>query len=194
MDNLPSWRSQLSLALENNKTRPESSYFQLATIRPDGRPANRSLVFRGFVPNSDRLKIATDGRSAKIADLRHCPNVEVCWYFSLTREQFRISGSIAIVTEDNSNPAWQQERIQLWQNLSAASRQQFARPECGALRSPDWEFDRDAPDPDYPLPHFYLLLLEPKEVERLDLQLNPPPRDRYLWQPGGSWTHQSVNP
>ena len=38
--------------------------YQLATIRPDGRPANRTVVHRGFLGESDRLLSISDTRRA----------------------------------------------------------------------------------------------------------------------------------
>ncbi len=38
--------------------------YQLATIRPDGRPANRTVVHRGFMGESDRLLSISDTRRA----------------------------------------------------------------------------------------------------------------------------------
>ncbi|KAI5054742.1 hypothetical protein GOP47_0029887 [Adiantum capillus-veneris] len=54
-----------------------SSYFQLATVRRDGRPANRTVVFRGFVEESNILQFTTDYRSNKIEEILHNPRGEV---------------------------------------------------------------------------------------------------------------------
>lgn len=42
----PQWREMLQRSLKKNKSLPYSRYVQLATVRPDGRPANRTVVFR----------------------------------------------------------------------------------------------------------------------------------------------------
>nr|WP_265264241.1 pyridoxamine 5'-phosphate oxidase family protein [Spirulina subsalsa] len=90
---LAPWRSPLSHALHRNRSQPFSRYLQLATITPDGYPANRTVVFRGFTPQGNALKIITDSRSEKFQQLHHSPWGEICWYFSQTREQFRLFGS-----------------------------------------------------------------------------------------------------
>ncbi len=46
---LPEWRQKLEDALKNNKEKmPFAKYYQVATIRNDLRPANRTVVHRGF--------------------------------------------------------------------------------------------------------------------------------------------------
>jgi hypothetical protein len=43
---MPQWRVMLQRSLKKNKSLASSRYVQLATVRPDGRPANRTVVFR----------------------------------------------------------------------------------------------------------------------------------------------------
>ena len=43
--------------------------------------------------------LAVDSRSEKLEQLERNPHAAICWYFSKTREQFRLTGQIAIVTE-----------------------------------------------------------------------------------------------
>ena len=40
---------------------------------------SRTVVYRGFDGDSDRLTFVTDARSSKIEDLAHEPRVELCW-------------------------------------------------------------------------------------------------------------------
>lgn len=57
------WRDVLKRALGANRGVRHSRYVQLATVRPDGRPANRSVVYRGFLgEDSDVLTFVTDSR------------------------------------------------------------------------------------------------------------------------------------
>ena len=37
-------------------------FYQLATVKPDGKPANRTVVHRGFEGDSERLLFVTDTR------------------------------------------------------------------------------------------------------------------------------------
>ena len=75
----PGWRGTLLKALKKNARLANARYAQLATVRPDGAPANRTVVYRGFDGDSDRLTFVTDARSSKIEDLAHEPRVELCW-------------------------------------------------------------------------------------------------------------------
>ena len=43
------WQPSLVLALYQNRNAPTSRYVQLATACTDGRPSNRTVVFRGFI-------------------------------------------------------------------------------------------------------------------------------------------------
>ncbi|XP_020531497.1 pyridoxine/pyridoxamine 5'-phosphate oxidase 2 isoform X6 [Amborella trichopoda] len=101
------WKQLLLTALETNAHLKYSSFFQLvislsATVRPNGKPANRTVVFRGFQEGSDKIQINTDSRSHKIEDIKHCPFGEICWYFTDSWEQFRIEGRIDIIDGLNS--------------------------------------------------------------------------------------------
>lgn len=56
------WRSALLKSLDLNKELKYSTFFQLATVRPNGKPANRTMVYRGFVGESTKLTFTTDSR------------------------------------------------------------------------------------------------------------------------------------
>src|SRR5471030_2329762 len=75
------WRPSLVLALYQNRNAPNARFVQMATVRADGRPADRSLVFRGFLHETHQLTFATDTRGRKTAELAVSPRAELCWYF-----------------------------------------------------------------------------------------------------------------
>jgi hypothetical protein len=56
------WKEPLQRALKKNAGSRDSRYVQLATVRPDGRPANRTVVYRGFLADSNVLTFVTDTR------------------------------------------------------------------------------------------------------------------------------------
>jgi len=56
------WKSTLNKALEANKQLKYSTFFQLATVRPDGKPSNRTVVFRGFLDDSTKITFTSDTR------------------------------------------------------------------------------------------------------------------------------------
>jgi pyridoxamine 5'-phosphate oxidase len=191
---LAPWRSPLARALHHNRSLPYARYLQLATVRKDGRPANRTVVFRDFLKDTDQLKFVIDARSQKPEQIEHEPWAEVCWYFPTTREQFRIAGSLNLVGPDHKDLALQQARSSTWQKLSDAARIQFAWPHPGEQRADAAAFNPPPPDTAEPLPHFCLLLLEPVQVDHL--QLRGEPQNRCLYYRNGiqEWSTQEVNP
>ncbi|MEL6161589.1 MAG: Npun_F5749 family FMN-dependent PPOX-type flavoprotein [Cyanobacteria bacterium J06627_32] len=195
---LAPWRSPIARALHRNRAQPFCRFLQLATLRPDGTPANRTVVFRGFAENGNQLMFISDRRSEKIAQIDDNPNAEVCWYFTKTREQFRLSGQLQGITADSTDADLQQLRDRLWQNISDNARIQFAWPQPKAMRDPNSEaFSPAAPDPATPLETFCLLLLSPHTVDYLSLRGEP--QDRILYKKkedanSDGWTTVEVNP
>ncbi|MEM6614114.1 MAG: Npun_F5749 family FMN-dependent PPOX-type flavoprotein [Cyanobacteria bacterium P01_C01_bin.72] len=192
---LAPWRSPLSSAIHRNRSKPFSRYFQLATVTPDNQPANRTVVFRGFLDDEqNRLKIITDDRSAKIQDIKHQSLAEICWYFTKTREQFRITGELYLVTVQETDPALQQARSTTWYNLSDSARSQFAWPDPGQPAEEKSAFEVEPPDEKIPLDNFCLLLLTPQKVDHLQLKGDPQQRYLYHLKADQTWTTQAVNP
>jgi len=193
---LAPWRSPLSRALHRNRAQAFCRFLQLATIRADGSPANRTVVFRGFLDGSNLLMFICDRRSEKTAQIEHNPDAEACWYFTKTREQFRLSGRLVVVSADTMDPALVEARSQLWQRISDNARLQFAWPEPKAPRHKDADFSPPAPDPQTPLPTFCLMLLNPHSVDQLSLRGEP--QDRTVYQRvdegDGDWLVSDVNP
>lgn len=73
------WRDVLKRALGANRGVRHSRYVQLATVRPDGRPANRSVVYRGFLgEDSDVLTFVTDSRCLGSAGQATVPPRGLC--------------------------------------------------------------------------------------------------------------------
>src|SRR4028119_594901 len=134
---LAPWRSLLARALHKNRSLPYARYFQLATVRADGLPANRTVVFRGFLDDTDQLKIITDSRSQKAEQINQNSWGEACWCFPKTREQFRLAGELTLIRAEHPNLLFQQARQTTWQDLSDSARLQFAWPHPGEPRIED---------------------------------------------------------
>ncbi|MEG4288284.1 pyridoxamine 5'-phosphate oxidase family protein [Microcoleus sp. C2C3] len=188
------WRSPLARALHRNRSLAFARYLQLATVRATGRPANRTVVFRGFLADTNQLKFITDIRSQKAEEINLYPWGEICWYFPQTREQFRIAGQLILVGADYPEAQLCSSRRTAWQELSEAARSQFAWPHPGDDKAPAGAFDSAAPDPIEPLPNFCLLLLEPETVDLLELRGEPQNRSLYRRDGEGNWSVRSVNP
>jgi pyridoxamine 5'-phosphate oxidase len=192
---LAPWRIPLSRALHLHRSQPHSRYFQLATVQKNGYPSNRTVVFRGFLDNSNDIKIITDLKSQKIAELATQPWGEICWYFSKTREQFRISGIVTVIKEGETDQILAKLRQESWQNLSDVGRVQFAWPITGEVRNPNKNlFSPPIPDSDNPLSNFCLLLLKPQKVDHLELKGDPQNRYLYTLIHGEVWQEKNLNP
>ncbi|MEO0685000.1 MAG: Npun_F5749 family FMN-dependent PPOX-type flavoprotein [Cyanobacteria bacterium J06649_11] len=188
------WRSFLANALKKNRSQPHSRYFQLATVRSDGTPANRTVVFRGFVEDTDKLKIITDTRSDKITEIYNQCKGEICWYFTNSREQFRIAGNIIIIDANYQNSELLKVRESTWQDLSDNARIQFAWAHPGKPRANPEAFLPVQPDGNKPLDNFCLLLFEPVKVDHLRLRGEPQNRTIYIRNEVGVWDIEEVNP
>ena len=193
MHNTP-WRSPLSQALHRNRALPNSRYVQLATVRPDGSPANRTIVFRSFLHEQDDLQFVTDRRSEKFEQICHQALGEVCWYFPKTREQFRILGGLTLISADAPEPPLQKVRQTLWRALSDQARQQFAWPHPGQDRAEAAAFQSIPLHPSEPLPDFCVLLLKATQVDHLELRGEPQNRWLYQLDQTAKWTQRAINP
>ncbi|MEA5581764.1 Npun_F5749 family FMN-dependent PPOX-type flavoprotein [Nodularia harveyana UHCC-0300] len=189
------WRSAIAHALHRNRSLVYARYLQLATVGENNRPANRTVVFRGFLEDSNQLKFITDARSHKVDQIKKQPWAEICWYFPKTREQFRISGCLTLIGDDDSESSIQPARIKTWQELSDAARLQFAWPDPGKPRvNEPAAFEPSPPNPIQPVPNFCLLLLEPVEIDHLELRGEPQNRRIYSWDEEKEWCIQEINP
>ncbi|MGK7901186.1 MAG: Npun_F5749 family FMN-dependent PPOX-type flavoprotein [Hormoscilla sp.] len=193
---IASWREPLDCAIERDRHQPHSRYFQLATVRTDGHPANRTVVFRGFLGETNQLKMVTDGRSEKAGQIYGQPWGEICWYFTETREQFRIAGQMTLVGAAHPDPELQTARSILWQELSDKARQQFLWPHPGTdIAGGDAGATAfSLADPADPEEHFCLLLLDPVMVDRLELMGDRHKRWIYLRDRDLLWSSKAINP
>eukprot|EP01025_Chloroclados_australasicus_P028568 TRINITY_DN28303_c0_g1_i4.p3 TRINITY_DN28303_c0_g1~~TRINITY_DN28303_c0_g1_i4.p3 ORF type:complete len:193 (-),score=19.74 TRINITY_DN28303_c0_g1_i4:388-966(-) len=163
----PGWKKTLVQSLEAHNTLAYSKYFQIATVRPNGSPANRTVVFRGFLGDTENITFVADGKSAKVEEITNNPLGEICWYFTNTREQYRISGLLKAVDETTEDGNFLKARQMTWQNLSDNGKAQFLEPPPGLAREPYDENKQDTPPTkDEQIPaQFCLIVLQPQEVD-----------------------------
>ena len=183
------WVESLRKAIRKNKRARENRYFQLATVSQKGSPSNRTVVFRGFVERSDSIKAITDKRSRKFREIEGNPLCEICWYFSVTREQFRIKASAEIDHQANSR-----ERLIAWSELSASAKEQFfwdppGRRLCSLVRDKSTLTRR----PEEPPASFALLVMSPIAVDHLILKGTPQSR-WYSSRSDDGWSAVALNP
>jgi pyridoxamine 5'-phosphate oxidase len=194
-DSLPPWRSPIARALHRNRSLPYARYVQLATVDGDLRPHNRTMVFRGWREPASQMQFVTDSRSSKALNLLAgaSPCAEVCWYFPTTREQFRLSGTLELVTAECADTSNCKARQQAWQQMSDSGRIQFDWGTPGADRSAPETFSPPPPDPQQPSANFCLLLLAAITVIHLELRGDPQNCYSYEWV-NGEWQMRSINP
>ncbi|KAL2634482.1 hypothetical protein R1flu_005961 [Riccia fluitans] len=195
MASITPWRQLLLDSIQANKHLRHSEYFQLATVKENGRPANRTVVFRGFIQGTEKLQFTTDARSQKIEEIKTQAFGEICWYFTDSREQFRIGGFLNVIGNAETNPLRLKIREQAWFQSSLDSRLQFAGPSPGIPCVKNGPDDNTTPklDPaEGPVENFCLVTLEPQEVDYLNLRK----MKRYSFVKTGdfSWTQRELIP
>jgi PPOX class probable FMN-dependent enzyme len=204
----PAWRAAVLTAIKkNDKHMPYAKYFQLATVKPNGKPANRTVVYRGFLGETAKVTVVTDLRSNKVEELARNAAGEFAWYFPESREQFRIAGDLTVVTKDSSS--MQKERLDAWGRMSPNGRAQFLWPEPGFPQLDDdanengaraekshkqtFEVDEAATrDAKNAAENFCLVVMDVNEVDHLSLRSNR--RYVHVRDENGEWGVTEVNP
>jgi pyridoxamine 5'-phosphate oxidase len=84
----------------------------IATIGRDGRPRLRTVVLRGVEPATARLRVHTDVRAEKVAELAADPRIALHGYDPQGKFQIRIEGR-AIVHREGAlaDEAWRASRM-----------------------------------------------------------------------------------
>ncbi len=189
----PTWRQRLARSLHVNRSQAQSKYFQVASVSKDGLPKNRTMVFRGFVPDSLNLLSVTDIRSDKVIDWKVSTpkKFEICWYFAGSREQYRVAGHVSLVSSaliHDANPRSPQRNTayfsdkflrEQWQNLSDAAKAQFFWPTPRAPFEADIDTNikdvnqRTENDDDVISDNFCVVIFTPLTVDYLNLKHSP---------------------
>jgi PPOX class probable FMN-dependent enzyme len=183
------WSDALRTAIKRNRRDAHNRYLQLATLREDGTPAVRTLVFRGLSDDAAELHMVTDQRSAKIDEIVVRPASEICWYFSHSREQFRLRGELQL---DAADAPGQALRRSLWESLSEAAKEQFYWP-CPAQPLGESPEAIDEPG-EGPPSTFCALTLRIAAVDHLLLRGQPQRRWISRCDETGTWKSEAVNP
>ena len=188
MTTLPPWRPLLRGAREREGRSPAARWLQLATVAPDGTPRVRTLVFRGWADGA-ALDLLTDGRSAKPAELRQQPAVELCWLLPKARCQFRLRGQLLALPADRGTS---RSGNGIGRASPPAGRALWGWPEPGAPLDAAAAFPAELAD-EIPLPEqFQLLRIALEQVELLELRDHPHQRRR--WRRHGGWSEERLNP
>ena len=132
----PIWRQRLARSLHINRSQMHSKYYQVASVDPSARPKNRTMVFRGFLQGTQNLLSVTDLRSEKISEWQGDGKLhfEICWYFTGSREQYRVAGEVALISnsiKSSYQEFGEQTKTSLikqqWSNLSDKAKEPFTQ-------------------------------------------------------------------
>jgi len=183
---MPPWRPLLRAAIQREGRSVAARWVQLATTGRDGTPRVRTLVFRGWAEG--QLELFSDQRSEKVMELLSDEAVELCWLFPKARQQYRLRGSVELITPAEQADLCQQR----WQQLSDTGRAVWGWPTPAAPLDPTAAFPKQLADT-APLPeHFVVLRMQVNMVEQLNLGHHPHQRTR--WSADTFWREQLLNP
>jgi len=207
---MPEWHISLSKTLLDHADNIESRFFQVASVDACGYPQNRTMVFRGF--NEENILAVCDIRSDKYDQWKNQAHAQICWYFNESREQFRLTCTVELITDlnhldtklaetEHPKSHMQTLRDKVWEGLSKASQAQFSWP------APLIPFDENAQtnntstlDDDKntcelkPHKHFVLVCFSPSKIDYLNLRATPHIREITKRLQAGVWECTSVQP
>ena len=153
------WMDSLKKALNHGGTQrgkrdrseAKRKQLQLATVDPStGRPAVRTIVFRGFLASelansgaapkpkngeSCLLTFITDSRAEKVRHVSTAPSgrapVELCWWLDEAGVQYRISGDAVLASATSDDPQLRAACEAVWERLGEGTRSTFTWPNPG---------------------------------------------------------------
>jgi len=138
----------------------------LATASADGAAQVRSVILRAWDPGRGVLAFATDGRSAKVRELRADPRVALVLWDDDAQVQVRLAGRAAVVTDPG-------ERRRRWDGLGARSRRGYATTTPpGAPVAGDGAVGQDEDEAAW-FDRFAWVEVVVDRVDRLDLAADP---------------------
>jgi hypothetical protein len=215
--NVTPWKDRINRSSAISRKVRGGNYVQIATVSSDGKPRNRTVVFRGFLDpfagnkegragGEEAMRMISDARSEKVAQAQEGANpaCEMVWWFAKTSEQYRIGGNLQFIGGDFEDPSGDAEltkelqiaRKSQWGNLSDMAREQFYWTQPGLPHAPgpappsggrDTIEGKVLPVPDT----FLLMLLWPTHIKYLRLTDNFAQFDE-LGEDG--WVAKRVNP
>ncbi|MBU8545212.1 MULTISPECIES: pyridoxamine 5'-phosphate oxidase family protein [Roseomonadaceae] len=151
----------------------------LATIGLDGMPQARTVVLRRFDPLRRQLRLYTDSRAAKAAELAAFPWAALHGYDPDGQLQLRLRGRASLHQDDAEADA-------AWASSPAGSRALYAispAPGTACAAPPPAPQDSEGGRP-----HFCLMVLELTRLEWLHLATGGHRRARFDWPGDGAHT------
>ena len=174
----------------------------LATVEPDGRPAARMVICRGFDPVAGWLVFYTDRESAKGNALSKQPWASCVFHWDAFERQVRVEGPVTFAPDADSDAYWNSRPpdARIAASASAQSQPLAARADLLA-RIADLTKNASGPIPRPPRWGGYRVW-----AERVELWVGQPARvhDRARWTrtltmtdagfTGGAWSATRLQP
>ena len=180
------WLDEIRSALDR-EFGGSSRVMVMATVDAAGAPHARCLVCRG-IDDEGRVFAATDARTEKNSQLRADRRAEAVFWLPKMRAQYRVQGEVKLV----AYPEDEALRKEVWRGMSSESRALLFWPTPGIARASDDAFAQ-AVSGDVPPPEtFEVLVLQPRQVDRLSL--DSVPHRRRIWRASNHWAGVDVNP
>mmetsp|Transcript_15325 Transcript_15325/g.29714 ORF Transcript_15325/g.29714 Transcript_15325/m.29714 type:complete len:242 (+) Transcript_15325:95-820(+) len=188
---LLAWSERIHSSIAKSRKVFGGNFVQLATVNSAGAPSCRTIVFRGFFKGQNEqnaMRFITNAHAEKVHQAKSNNKGELVWWFSESREQYRISGELETVGPEAVDDKLCDLRRRQWRELSDKAREQFFWPKPRTPLPESIEnFEELAPEPGIPIggreadgegeilpppDTFVVLLLWPTFVKYLDLKLN----------------------
>src|SRR4051812_16056594 len=161
----------LARALEQ---RTPFTAMQLATVGEDGAAKLRAIILRRFDPAGATVSFITDGRAAKVQEIRRNPGVSLGGYDPASSLQLRLEGTAHTVAHES-------ERAEVWTALRPHTHGLFRTPFTPGtpLEAHDEGPVSAGTSSDLPHEHFCLIRVRLQRVELLDLSAEPHARSQF---------------
>jgi hypothetical protein len=198
---LPDWYSQLDgtlktawSALERGVADRRSPLHHpvIATIGTDGRPRQRTMILRGLDREARHLRVHTDRRSEKFAELERDPRIAALFYDPGQKIQIRLEGRARIHHADAAaSAAWQasQRMSRACYGTSPAPGEAIAAGDAFALPQSDDALAIAAGEA-----NFVAVLMTVERLEWLFLAFEGHRRALFSWDAAGELTSTWLAP
>ena len=164
----------------------------VATVAPDGKPSNRTLVLRGADKQSGLVWFYTDRRSPKMHHLKHQPHVSILGYDERDHVQIRLDGEATLHENDELADRH-------WEQVSMTLRHAYSSPHAPGepIRQPDPRLEmmsrqRDQGPADHGRDNFVVLQVRVVEIDWL--QVGPKGQVRAILRAATGWKAHALAP